>query len=99
MPSASSSLSRASEPLGVLALPLCDVLAVDLFLEAAVGFLLGEELIELRMQGGLEVGAVLLTLEPGVRIRRDDDVRVVGRVDGGHGWCFRDQRIDNDAGS
>ena len=70
-----------AQTLLVVTLPLLDVVAVDLLLEAAVGVALLEPLVELRVVLRLQVVAVLRDLQAGMGVRRDDDVRVVARVD------------------
>jgi len=72
---------RALQPFGVVALPLRHVLAVDLLHQAAVVVALQHPLVELGVVPGLQVLAVLLHLQAGMGVRRDDHVRLVAGVD------------------
>ena len=69
----------AAEALLVVALPVHDVVVIELQRLLAAGVTLGEEVVERAEVPGVEVRPVLLARQPGVAVGRDDQVAL------GHG--------------
>ena len=69
----------AAQTLFVLGLPPHDVVVIHLELLVAVGLALRKVLVELRVVRGVEVWPVLLTVQPGVGVGRNDRVAVAHR--------------------
>ena len=80
----------AAEALLVVALPVHDVVVIELQRLFTVGVALGEEVVERAQVLGVEVRPVLLARQPGVAVGRDDQVAL------GHGSPFG-RRIGGDS--
>ena len=65
----------------VLALPLGKKLGVYLLGDSALLVALSHVAVELLVEGGVQVRPVFLTLQPGVGVGRDNDVRLVAGTD------------------